>query len=120
MSRAIRFPFGEKLLRAELRADRIVPRRVAGPADERAALLQALEHPIGTPPLAEIVRAGETVAILVNDVTRLARTDLMLPPLVATLNQVGVRDQHILVVYALGNHRPQTETERRRGSWCKW
>jgi len=114
VSRTIRLPFGKKFLRAELRADRILPRRVAGPADEHEAVRQALEQPIATPPLAEIVRPRETVAILVNDVTRLARTDLMLPPLVATLNQAGVRDEDILVVYALGNHRPQTEAERRR------
>jgi nickel-dependent lactate racemase len=81
--------------------------------DESAAVYAALQHPIGCPTLPEIVRRGEKVAILVNDVTRLTRTDLMLPPVVETLNAAGIPDSDILVVFALGIHRKQTGAERR-------
>ena len=110
----MRLAFGRGFLQAELRAKRILPRRLAPPADEEAAVFRALERPVGTPPLAEIVRPGEKVAIIVNDITRLSRTELILPPVVAALNRAGIRDADILVVFALGNHRRQTVEEQRR------
>ena len=77
--------------------------------DETAAIQFALDHPIGAAPLAGVVKPGETVAILVNDITRLARSDLFLPPIVNTLNGAGVPDADIFVVFALGTHRAQTD-----------
>ncbi len=87
--------------------------RAADPTDESRAVAEALENPIGRAPLREIVRHGERVAIVVNDITRLTRTDLMLPPIVDTLNRAGIPDRDIFIVFALGIHRRQTEEERR-------
>lgn len=75
-------------------------------------MADALAHPIGTLPLREIVKPGEKIAIVVNDITRLTRTDLFLPPVVAVLNAAGIPDCDIFIVFALGIHRPQTEAER--------
>ena len=80
--------------------------------DEHAAVLDALENPIGTRPLREIACAGERVAIVVNDITRLTRTDLFLPMIVAVLNASGIPDSDIFIVFALGIHRRQTDAER--------
>jgi nickel-dependent lactate racemase len=82
-------------------------------ADETAAIFDALDNPIGTPPLRDIVHPGERIAIIVNDITRLARADLLLPPIVDTLNAAGIRDSGIFIVFALGIHRRQTDDERR-------
>jgi nickel-dependent lactate racemase len=82
-------------------------------ADEVGAVQSALDHPIGTPPLREVVHPGERVAIIVNDITRLTRTDMLLPPIVNTLNAAGIPDRDIFVVFALGIHRLQTDDERR-------
>ena len=82
-------------------------------ADEKQAVEQALAQPIGTPPLREIVQPGERVCIVVNDITRLTRTELILPPIVRVLNEAGIPDQDIFVVFALGIHRPQTDAERK-------
>lgn len=81
-------------------------------ADEHAAVEAALARPIGAAPLRKIAHRGERVAIIVNDITRLTRTDLILPPIVRTLNQAGVPDGDIFIVFALGIHRPQTDAER--------
>jgi nickel-dependent lactate racemase len=81
--------------------------------DETAAVQAALDHPIGTLPLREIARPGERVAIIVNDITRLTRTDMLLPPIVNTLNAAGIPDSDIFIVFALGIHRLQTDDERR-------
>src|SRR5579863_3150330 len=81
--------------------------------DPQEAIRDALRYPIGTPPLRQLVRSGERVAIVVNDVTRLVHTDVFLPVLVDELNAAGVPDGSIFVVFALGTHRPQTPEERR-------
>jgi nickel-dependent lactate racemase len=70
-------------------------------------------HPTGSAPLASVIKLGETVAILVNDITRLARSDLFLPPIVDTLNRAGIPDADIFIMFALGTHRAQTEKKQR-------
>jgi lactate racemase len=105
-------PYGKGQLSACLPGDRLEPRDVA-PVDESRAVREALEHPIGTAPLREIVRPGERVAVVVNDITRLTRTDLILPPLIETLNAAGIPDRDIFIVFALGIHRRQTPDEQR-------
>ena len=106
-------PYGRGRLLVDVRADLLLSREAEAVADEVRAVELALEHPIGTPPLREIARAGETVAIVVNDITRLTRTDLLLPPIIRTLNDAGIPDSDIFIVFALGIHRRQTEDECR-------
>lgn len=106
-------PYGNTSMRVVLGGDPILPRYGEPIADETAAVYQAIERPIGTPPLREIVRPGERVAIVVNDITRLTRTDMLLPPIVKTLNEAGIPDRDIFIVFALGIHRPQTDDERK-------
>ena len=75
-------------------------------ADEQEAIRQALRHPIGSAPLKDVVQAGDTVAIIVSDITRLVHTAQMLPVIVDELNQAGVRDEQITVVTAQGRTGP--------------
>ncbi|MGP8243038.1 MAG: nickel-dependent lactate racemase [Bryobacteraceae bacterium] len=106
--------YGKGRLAVEAAGDVLAPRAAKPVADETGAVFDALENPIGTRPLREIARPGERVGIVVNDITRLARADLLLPPIVDTLNAAGVPDGDIFIVFALGIHRRQTEEERRR------
>ena len=106
-------PYGRTHLPVWVPGDRLLPRPSDAVLDENRAVLDALEHPIGTAPLREIAHPSERVAIIVNDITRLTRTDLFLPPIVNTLNAAGVPDRDIFIVFALGIHRRQTEDERR-------
>src|SRR6266567_1083702 len=107
-------PYGKTHLPVSIPGDRLLPRPADAALDETRAVLDALDHPIGTAPLREIAHPGERVAIIVNDITRLTRTDLFLPPIVNTLNDAGVPDGDIFIVFALGIHRQQTEDERRQ------
>jgi lactate racemase len=100
-------------LRVSVPGDRLAPRAAEPIAGETRAVADALANPIGAAPLRDIVRPGERVCIVVNDITRLTRTDLMLPPIVHTLNAAGIPDRDIFIVFALGIHRPQTDEERR-------
>lgn len=75
---------------------------------------RALEHPIGTPRLRDIVHAGETVAIVTSDVTRPMPTYKVMPALLDELYAGGIRPKDITLVFALGSHRRQTDEEKRR------
>ena len=80
--------------------------------DIPAAVIEALRNPNGTPPLQNIVSAGETVCIVVSDLTRAwIRHELILPPLFNELNEAGIPDENIKLVVALGTHRPHTPAE---------
>src|SRR5579872_377203 len=106
-------PYGTTRLAVEVEGDVLLPRAAPALPDETRAVLEALENPIGAAPLRDIVHAGERVAIIVNDITRLTRTDLLLPPIVHTLNGAGVRDDDIFIVFALGIHRRHTVEEQK-------
>lgn len=113
-ARQIDLPFGRDHLPVQIAADSIEPRPGQAVSDERRVVEEALRHPIGRQTLGEIVKPGERIAIVVNDITRLCRTDLMLPPVVDALTSAGIPDKDIFIVFALGIHREQTEEERRQ------
>ncbi|MCL5957785.1 MAG: nickel-dependent lactate racemase, partial [Chloroflexi bacterium] len=87
----------------------------SAPAMERPkeAVLNVLRKPGGFTPLAEVVRAGERVVVLVNDITRVVRTEVFLPPILDELNRAGVPDENIVAMIAPGTHRLSTEEEKR-------
>ena len=113
MSACLSLPFGGGFIAFPPVGDVIEHRGSTAILDEAGAIREALSRPIGTPPLSQIVRPGERVAILVNDITRLTRTDLFLPPLIETLNRAGIPDADLFIVFALGIHRAQTDAERK-------
>lgn len=75
------------------------------------AVLEAIRQPIGSKPLSEIVQPGQTVAFICNDPTRVANTHLFLPILVKELNDNGIPDQAMRIVFALGTHRLMSHDE---------
>ena len=75
---------------------------------EEEIIREAIENPIGSPKLEEIVKAGETVCIVVPDVTRLwAKPAVICKILVEKLNKIGVKDDDILFISGVGTHRLQ-------------
>lgn len=72
---------------------------------------EALDKPIGSKPLKELVHAGETITIIANDTTRVANTHIFMPILVNYLNDCGIPDENIEILFALGTHRDMTMEE---------
>ncbi len=91
-----------------IRAGRALPA-----ADEISVIENALAAPIGSRPLAEIVRPGQKVAIVTSDITRPCPSDRLLPPLLDELNRGGVGDADIRLVFGLGTHRSQSQAEQK-------
>jgi nickel-dependent lactate racemase len=111
----VRLAYGREGLDVELpeRNTTVVESRfVEGLADEAAAIRAALRAPIGTPPLRDLVRAEDTVAIVFSDATRPTPNDRMLPVLLAELGHVP--RENITLINALGMHRKSNPAELQR------
>jgi len=79
--------------------------------DTAAEIERALNNPIGCETLEKIVKSGDKVLILADDNTRLTPTKDIIPPILNRLNSAGVKDSDIVILIALGTHRPMTEDE---------
>ena len=79
-----------------------------------AEVLRALEHPIGTPRLKEIVHPGEKIAVVTSDITRPCPTWRIMPALLDELYAAGCRREDISLVFALGSHRRHTPEEQKK------
>ncbi len=73
----------------------------------------ALQNPIASKPLGEMVSPGMKISIAVDDSSRNTRTDLMLPAVLNQLRQTGIPDNDISVFIALGTHRQMSHAEMR-------
>ena len=82
----------------------LLPNAVPTELTGEQEVARALQNPIGTPCLREIVRPGETVAIVTSDSTRPLPSYQILPLLLDELFQAGIRAEDITVVFGLGSH----------------
>ncbi|SDF19221.1 nickel-dependent lactate racemase [Sporolituus thermophilus] len=111
--------FGDSQIKVALPEEKIINvvegKPVAPITDVPAAVREALNNPIGTPPLKEVVKAGDKVAIIASDITRMwVKHDQFLPVLLDELNAAGVPDRDIKLVVGLGAHRRHTDKENVR------
>ena len=109
-SGTVELPLDEKNVIGELHGNAVAPL-----ADIRAALWASLDAPIDSAPLCERARAGDTVTLVVSDMTRFwMRQDKVIPPLVDYLNRrCGVADDHLTIIVANGTHDGGDEKELR-------
>jgi lactate racemase len=80
--------------------------------DPPKAIRDALQRPIGCPPLGEIARKATRVCIVVCDFTRPVPNKVLLPPLLEQLEANGVQRGNITILIATGLHRPSTPAEQ--------
>ncbi|ABR49990.1 conserved hypothetical protein [Alkaliphilus metalliredigens QYMF] len=91
----------------------LLPRVAAPIIDVKEAVIRAIENPTASASLKNVIKKGETVVIVVSDITRLwIKTDQFLIHLIDYLNAMGVEDSHIDILIALGTHRPSNEGEK--------
>jgi len=70
-----------------------------------------LAAPIGARPLAEVARGRRSACILICDVTRPVPNELILAPVLRTLEAAGVPREAITILVATGLHRPNEGEE---------
>ncbi|MCC6616483.1 MAG: nickel-dependent lactate racemase [Anaerolineae bacterium] len=103
----VRIPYGKGYLTAALPDDRrvelIAPAQVAAASDPAAEVALALVQPVGGRRLEDFAGA-RSVAIAINDKTRPVPHAHLLPPLLASLERMGLAPEQITFVIATGTH----------------
>lgn len=87
----------------------IEPRHLPALADDKAAVVAAMRNPQGTPPLKSMVGKGDTVAIVISDITRPTPNHKLVPWIMEELDHVP-RDNFV-IINGLGTHRANTQEE---------
>ncbi len=111
----VKLPYGHDVLSAEVPSANLqailVPKQSGEESNQVEVLREALAHPIGTLRLHDMVQPGQKVVIVTSDLTRPCPSERLLPSVLGELSAAGVPDDDVMVVLALGLHRPMTETE---------
>lgn len=76
-------------------------------------VLDALEHPVGSPRLRTLAEGKRKIVIVTSDHTRAVPSKITLPLLLKEIRS-GNPDVDITILIATGLHRPTTEEEQRR------
>lgn len=107
----VNLAYGSGHLPIEVPDDRttvIEPAHIDGLADEKAAVLDALQNPIGSQPLLERISPDAKICIAFTDITRATPNDRIIPWL---LEHLGGPNDNITLLNQLGTHRPNTREE---------
>ncbi len=92
----------------------ILPSELEIKEEGSSLMRKALQNPIKSRQLSEIVNPNSKIAIIVSDITRPTPTAKILPLLLEELYLGGAKNKNITIVFALGLHRLQTEEECRQ------
>jgi hypothetical protein len=112
----LEFPFGKATLGLDLPDARLRAVLTSGlhaytpEADGETLVRRAMEHPIGTAPLAELARGKKKVVILASDHTRPVPSKVIIPQMLAEVRR-GNPDADITILIATGCHRETTRDE---------
>ena len=79
--------------------------------DQKDLVREALDNPIGTSRIEEMVKPGNKICIISDDVTRPTPVYLVLEELLPRLLNAGIEKKDICFVMALGSHRRMTREE---------
>ena len=78
------------------------------PEDE---LLKLLSAPEDTPPLKDLLKPGDQIAICVTDVSRPSPDKIVLPPLLQEIEKAGIDKKNVTIIIGTGSHRDVTVAE---------
>jgi nickel-dependent lactate racemase len=87
----------------------IEPAHLKGLPDERSAIFETLENPIGAPALKRGIGPKDRVCIVFTDITRATPNHRLIPWLLEYL--AAVPREQITLLNGLGTHRPNTRAE---------
>ncbi|MCI0512514.1 nickel-dependent lactate racemase [candidate division KSB1 bacterium] len=74
-------------------------------------LIERLQRPIASPPLAGLARGKKSACVVICDITRPVPNRIILPPVLATLRASGIPREKITILIATGIHRPNLDAE---------
>jgi len=90
----------------------ILPADLPKSGSNREIVRQAIQNPLGTPPLQTLLTSHSRIIIVIPDKTRNARTDVILPVLLETIHSNGVPSKQVEFLFANGSHAKMTDREK--------
>jgi lactate racemase len=115
MKKIVKIHYGKEIINLQL--DETALRHELAPVDVETVISisveteRALTDPVNSEPLNKLVKRGDKVVILADDITRLTPVRNIIPHVLNEINKSGVTDNDITLVIALGTHRPMTNPE---------
>lgn len=79
--------------------------------DQDRVIEEALDNPIGTGKLEEMIRSKDRLVVLVDDITRPTPSAKILPYIFSRIEKAGLPRSRVKIIMALGTHRPMTKEE---------
>ena len=79
--------------------------------DPAEVVRRRLAQPTGTPPLAELARGRKDACVVICDITRPVPNQVLLGPILSTLEESGIPRKKITILVATGLHRPNLGDE---------
>ena len=116
----VKLPFGKKQVEITIPDENYMQTLMPNDLGEREKvseeeeIARSLENPICSKGLRELVTPGQRVVIVTSDITRPMPSYRVLPQVLRELNEGGISDGNITIVFALGSHRAHTEEEKER------
>ncbi len=111
----VKLKYGTSSFSCQLPHARLLqPNSLPEPSAAKQLIRDALDNPIDSLPLSKILSPEERVAIVTSDITRYSGSEIYLPILLDELNSIGIPDENIEIIIALGIHRKQTEQEQQK------
>ncbi len=111
----VRMEYGRDGLEVELPDERVVRSLAYKDAvpipDPQAVLHDVLAAPCGTDSLRQLATGRRSACIVICDITRPVPNQLILAPMLETLEQAGIAHENILILIATGLHRPNEGDE---------
>ncbi len=110
------FCYGKGKMPGQIAANRLIGtlqshlHHYTPPADEATLVQQALENPIGTPRLRDMVRDKKNIVIIASDHTRPVPSRVIMPRMLEEI-RAGAPDAAIRILIATGCHRGTTKDE---------
>ncbi len=80
-------------------------------SDANLAVRKAISTPISSASLADIASDRDSACIVISDITRPVPNQVILPPILETLERIGISREKITILIATGIHRPNEGEE---------
>jgi nickel-dependent lactate racemase len=115
----IKMNYGNTYMEVSVKKENLIgviePKKAAEKNSEDQIIKEALQKPVNSARLRELVHKGEKVCVVIPDITRAwQKIDKYLNRLVQEMNEGGVEDKDIIFISALGSHRKQTREEHEK------
>ncbi len=112
----IKVPYGDGYQEADIDDSKVTveivdPPKIPVEKTVEELICNALDHPIGTERLEDMVTPEDKITIMVNDQTRPGPHGIMCKELVRRLNNAGVADENLTFVIATGSHSGPTDAQ---------